>query len=268
MLESDDGLPLDMTLRRFSPAQRAVCDSWFNLVETPDEWIDRGPIGEGESQSIRVEQQGTGLMGAAKPGPSVAKDLVCRAAHEKIAFDLAHCLDLPVPPVVLWGKDVTAHYVRGRSISAWAFPQAKKWDEAQRLGFLTPALVASAGPVVSGMRVFHTWISDTDRKSDHTQVDLDSGNLLGVAFIDHAFSMSQQWKVANAQIGPCPVYMPAPEDHDTMREVADRISNFPGADMERIVNRIPPDYLPALERGYIISNLADRKGNLRAILGL
>jgi hypothetical protein len=138
-------------------------------VETPDEWIGRGPIGEGESQSIRVEHQNTGTMGVAKPGRAVVRDTVCRAAHVKIAFDLAHCLDLPVRPVVLWARDIGAIYLRGRSISAWAFPQAKKWDEAQRLGFMTPALLASAGPVVSGMRVFHTWISDTDRKSDHTQ---------------------------------------------------------------------------------------------------
>jgi hypothetical protein len=257
-----------MTLRRFLPAQLAVCDTWFGMVETPDEWIDRGPIGEGESQSIRVEQQGTGLMGVAKPGAPVAKDLVCRAAHEKIAFDLAHCLDLPVPPVVLWAKDIAAHYARGRSISAWAFPQAKKWDEAQRLGFLTPALVTSAGPVVSGMRVFHTWISDTDCKSDHTQVDLDSGNLLGIAFIDHAFSMSQQWKQPNAQVGACPAYMPAPEDRATMIEVAARISSFPDADVQRILNRIPSGYLPQLERDHILSNLQARKGNLRAVLGL
>jgi hypothetical protein len=244
------------------------CEAWFDQVETPDEWIDRGPIGEGESQSIRVECQCTGIMGVAKPGPPVANDTVCRAAHEKVAFDLAHCLDLPVPPVVLWGKDITTEYVRGRSISAWAFPQAKKWDEAQRLGLLTPALVASAGPVVSGMRVFHTWISDTDRKSDHTQVDMDSAEALGVAFIDHAFSMSHQWKQPNAQLGPCPAYMPAPEDRDTMREVARRISAVSDADIELVVNRIPAAYLPPLERGHILENLKSRRRNLPAILGL
>jgi hypothetical protein len=62
----------------------------------------------------------TGTMGVAKPGRPVASDMTCRAAHEKIAFDLAHRLDLPIPPVVLWGKDLGQPYARGRSISAWA----------------------------------------------------------------------------------------------------------------------------------------------------
>jgi hypothetical protein len=184
-----------------------------------------------------------------------------------MAFDLAHRLDLPVPPVILWGKDM-GHYVRGRSISAWAFPRAAKWDEAHRLGLLTPELIASAGPVVSAMRVFHTWISDTDRKSDHTQVDLDSADVLGVSFIDHAFSMSYQWKQPDAQIGACPRYMPAPEDQGTMLQVVELISRIPDVEIERIVNRIPAGYLPPAERQHILDNLKGRRGKLRTILGL
>ena len=52
-----------MTLRRFSSDQLALCEQWFGQIETPDEWIDRGPIGEGASQSIRVEHIGTGSDG-------------------------------------------------------------------------------------------------------------------------------------------------------------------------------------------------------------
>jgi hypothetical protein len=254
-----------MSLRRFSIAQLGLCAAWFDVVETADEWSDVGPIGEGESQSVRVKNGD--ILGVAKPGPQRASDLMCRAAHEKIAFDLAHHLDLPVPPVILWGKDMS-HYVRGRSISAWAFPRANKWDDAMRLGLLTPELIASAGPVVSAMRVFHTWISDTDRKSDHTQVDLDSADVLGVAFIDHAFSMSHQWKQPDAQIDACPPYMPAPEHRGTTLQVAELISQFPDTEIERIVNRIPAGYLVPIERQHILDNLKGRRGKLRAILGL
>jgi hypothetical protein len=264
------GFPWRSTmLRRFSPEQLALCDEWFGCVETVDDWEDRGPVGEGESQSIRVQSKSTGLMGVAKPGPAVARDSTCRAAHEKIAFDLAHVLGLPIPPVVLWGKDLGQPFVRGRSISAWAFRQAKKWDEAQRLGVITTPLLTSASAVVSAMRVFHTWISDTDRKSDHTQVDLESDpTALGVAFIDHAFSMSHQWKGANAPTGACPTYMPAPEHRDMMIKTADEISAFADAEIERIVNRIPTGYLPMAEQEHIRSNLKSRKRNLRALLGL
>lgn len=255
-----------MSLRRFSKAQLERCSAWFDLVETPDEWTDIGPIGEGESQSVRVKYGDT--VGVAKPGPPKASDLVCRAAHEKIAFDLAHRLDLPVPPVILWGKDMGHHYIRGRSISGWAFLQAGKWDDAARLGLLTSELITSASPVVSAMRVFHTWISDTDRKSDHTQVDLDSAEVLGVAFIDHAFSMSFQWKQPGAPIGACPAYMPAPEDRGTMVHTADLISQISDAEIERIVNRIPAGYLPPVERQHVLDNLKGRRGNLGALLGL
>jgi len=257
-----------MTLRRFSATQLALCDAWFAQVESMDEWIDRGPIGEGESQSIRVEHVNAGLIGVAKPGAAVAHDTNCRAAHEKIAFDLAHGLELPIPPVILWGKDIGAPYARGRSISAWAFPQAKKWDEAQRLAALTPELIASAGPVVSAMRVFHTWISDTDRKSDHTQLDLDSIDVLGIAFIDHAFSLSYQWKQSDAPVGACPAYMPAPETRDIMIQIADRIAGVSDAEIERIVNRIPVGYLALQEQPHIVANLQSRKGKLSALLGL
>jgi hypothetical protein len=256
---------LFMSLRRFSSAQLDQCAAWFDLVETPDESTDLGPIGEGESQSIRVTSNN--IFGVAKPGPAKASDLVCRAAHEKIAFDLAHRLDLPIPPVILWGKDM-GHYVRGRSISAWAFSRAAKWDEAHRLGLLTPELIASAGSVVSAMRVFHTWISDTDRKSDHTQVDLDSADMLGVAFIDHAFSMSYQWKQPDANVGACPPYMPALEDQGTMLQVAELISQTSDVVIEHIVNRIPASYLPPAERQHILDNLKGRRGKLRTILGL
>src|SRR5690242_14723948 len=94
-----------MTTRNFPPGQLALCEEWFALVLTPDVWTDKGPVGEGESASINVENQG-GLRGIAKPGqPKV--DGVRRAAHEKIAFDLAHMLELPIPPVVLWDRGAT-----------------------------------------------------------------------------------------------------------------------------------------------------------------
>jgi hypothetical protein len=99
-------------------------------------------------------------------------------------------------------------------------------------------------------------------------VDLDSAEALGVAFIDHAFSMSHQWKQLDAPIGACPQYMPAPEDRGTMLEVAELISRFRDTEIERIVNRIPAAYLLPTERQPILDNLKGRKGKLCAILGL
>jgi hypothetical protein len=259
-----------MGRRIYSALQRDLRDEWFALVETPDNWIDRGAIGDGESQSIRVENAATGMMGAAKPGPGkAAEDAPYRAAHEKLAFDLAYLAHLPVAPVVLWREDAPAIYKRGRSISAWAFLQSIKWDDASNRGIITPTLRDSAGPIVSAMRVFHTWISDTDRKSDHVQVNVDSPERsLEMAFIDHSNSLSYIWKSANHPTPPQAPYMPAPEHREAMIETAEFIANIAGDDVSRVVNRLGLPYLPDESKAHILANLLARKGSLRAILGI
>src|SRR5439155_20439222 len=122
----------------------------------------------------------------------------CRAAHEKLAYDLAYVAALPVGAVVLWSDDMPAQYKRGRSISSWSFPNAMKWSEADRMGLISQGSKLGAGPIISMMRAFHTWIGDTDRKGDHILLDLDSpANDLRLAFIDHGHSMSLTWKSPN-----------------------------------------------------------------------
>ncbi len=256
-----------MAFRRFSDEQLERCEEWFGLVETPDDWTSLGPIGEGESKSIRVENV-SGLIGVAKPGVP-KNDGVCRAAHERIAFKLAHVLELPVPPVVLWDRGEEHADNRYLSISVWAFAQSMKWNEAQHAGIIDDTTKASAAPVVSAMRVFHTWIADTDRKSDHTQIDVDSpkGNI-GIAFIDHAFSMSKVWQQDNAPVVESSKYMPVNEVPEVLAQVVDQIAALPDERVQEIVNRITAPYLPAMERGYILSNLISRKKRLRTILAI
>jgi hypothetical protein len=255
-----------MAFRIFPPAQIELCEAWFATVETTDEWTDKGAVGEGESGSIRVARD-DGLLGYAKPGQPRA-DGVPRAAHEKIAFDLAHLLEFPVPPVVLWDRGEGHLDNRYLSISAHAFPQCAKWDFAMNLGILTAELLQSASRTVSAMRAFHTWISDTDRKSDHTYVDLASTHELGMAFIDHAFSLSYVWKRDDHAAGPCLGYMPTPEIVGVVGEAADRIAELPVDRITDIVNRVPAPYLQDDARKHILSNLLSRKQQLRAILAI
>jgi len=259
-----------MGRRTYSALQARLRDEWFGIVETPDVWIDRGPMNDGESQSIRVENAATGMMGVAKPGPGkAAEEGHYRAAHEKLAFDLAYLVHLPVAPVVLWRDQAPDIYKRGRSISAWTFEQSLKWDEAQNRGLITPVLRESAGPIVSAMRVFHTWIADTDRKSDHTQVNVDSPEKsLETAFIDHGNSLAFVWKSADHPTPPQAPYMPAPEHSDVMIETAVFITGLEDGEVSRVVNRIGLPYLPADPKAHILANLLARKRNLRAILGI
>jgi hypothetical protein len=259
-------------VHRFAAHQRELRDKWFEIVETEDTWTVEGPIGEGESQSIRVRCDQDGMRGAAKPGPGLAsQEDHCRAAHEKLAFDLSYLAALPISPVVLWRLDAPDVYKRGRSISCWAFPQGQKWSQANVSGLISPISKNTAGPTISAMRVFHTWIGDNDRKQDHVFVDLDSppNGELRIAFFDHGNSMSNTWKAENAASPVCPNYtQDVSEDRNAMIEAADHIGGIPDAYIQRLVDRIPGLYLPDSHRRHIIQNLLARKGNLRALMGL
>jgi hypothetical protein len=260
--------PLRMTLRRFSAERLALCSEWFNAVETTDEWDDKGAISSGESKAIWVSRRTDGLRGAAKPGEPKA-DSVCRAAHEKIAFDLAHQLDFPVPPVILWDRGDGHAANRHLAISAWAYTQCVNWDAACSKGAISDSDKASTSETCSAMRVFHTWIGDCDRKTEHVQVDESSPDgELSIAFIDHAFSMSYQWKAPDAAIQPSPHYMPLQEHREAMLEAIQRIEALSDDEIKRIVERIPATYLPAHEKGNIITNLISRKTKLCEVLGL
>ncbi len=252
-------------MRRFSAERLTLCDDWFGRVLTSDSWTVLGFVGEGESEAIRIENP-QGMLAIAKPG-ALKSDGHCRAAHEKLAFDLAHFLRLPIPPVVLWDRG-EAEQNRYLSISAFAFPQCLKWDTAAGSGLITSALGASATHAVSAMRVFHTWISDSDRKSDHTLVDGTSEEELGLAFIDHAFSMSMVWKMVDAPDGACPPYMAVPVDDAIMAAEADRIAAFPTEEITRLVSRVPDCFLPQAKREITLSNLLSRRSQLRNILGI
>jgi hypothetical protein len=104
-----------LSVHRFSALQRNLREDWFASPETRDDtWVNEGAIGEGESQSIRVRNTIDGMMGVAKPGPALgAQGDHCRAAHERLAFDLAYLAALPVAAVILWPQDMPSIYKRG-----------------------------------------------------------------------------------------------------------------------------------------------------------
>lgn len=255
---------------KYSAFLRVPRDDWFNLVETLDDWIVGDPIGEGESCAIQVTNVTDGMMAVAKPGEKKGADEICRAAHEKVAFDLAHVLGLPVSPVVLWNAEMPGKYKRGRAISCWAFPQAMKWNEADGKNLINEKARASAAPLVAMFRVFHTWIGDGDRKPDHLIVDLESPESeLRFAAIDHGFSMSKDWRGPEAPIRACGAYLQnVSEDPEGIAEAIEAIERLDSATVKGLVDRIPEPYLPAPQRGYILSNLTSRQGKLRGAFGV
>jgi hypothetical protein len=169
-----------MSHRCFAAADETHAAGWADTVEAADIWTIGAQVGTGESGSLHVINS-DGRKAVCKP--AFAGDATPRAAHEKIASDLAFQLQLPVPAVSLWTSPPGPLY----AISAWAFAQAMAW------GGLTTQLTASfmknASPAFSAARVFHTWIGDTDHggNAGNVLVDLDSDeDAPRVAFIDHA----------------------------------------------------------------------------------
>jgi hypothetical protein len=167
----------------------------------------------------------------------------------------------------LWdrGKRATGH--RFVSISAWAFRQALKWDTAVAMGLVSDAAKHAVAPAVSAMRVFHAWIGDTDRRSDHIYLDADSpDDAMRIAFIDHAYSMSFVWQTPD-HVGGCgSVYMPMPLMAAAVTEAIDTISNFSDDRIRTIVNRVPSYYLPDYDKRNIIGNLLKRREKLPELL--
>jgi hypothetical protein len=116
--------------RGFSAELESLATQWSATAVATDVWKPNGRTFGGESQTIGVTN---GLRNdVAKPGRALQNDQakICYAAHEKIVSDLAFHLKLPVPPVVLWERsDATKAQWRWCSISAWAFPGARKFSE-------------------------------------------------------------------------------------------------------------------------------------------
>jgi hypothetical protein len=254
-----------MTFRHFTPLEEQHAASWAELVEATDPWVIGLPIGLGESQSFHIDCS-EGRRGACKPAH--AGDGTPRAAHEKIAADLAFRLRLPVPAVCLWKDPSNGHLF---AVSTWAFRQAMTWGEVSTR--LSATFMQNAAPAFSAMRVFHTWIGDTDHGGNpgNVLVDVESGeDQPRVAFIDHAFSMSQNpdFVTKPAQIVPS-LYVPDGMSHlASISETIERINQMEATMLETIVRRVPAPFLPSERAEAIILGLLKRRTELAGLFGV
>jgi hypothetical protein len=254
-----------MSFRCFAKPDEDVADLWSKETLTSEVWTLAGPIGTGESGSIHIMSE-AGLRGACKP--AFGPDGTPRAAHEKIAADLAYQLKLSVPACSLWADPQSGgHY----SISAWAFDQAMKWGEVR--ANLTLAFLQSAAPAFSAARVFHTWIDDQDHNGNDGNVIVDvssSDDRPGVAFIDHAFSMSRNPNFASSAVQPLGVhYVPQDlSDAEAIAKMISYINELEASMIEDIVRRVPTQFLPSERADGIIQGLLSRRPELLRVFGV
>jgi hypothetical protein len=254
-----------MSFRCFATPDEAIADQWSRETLTSETWTLGGPIGTGESGSIHVTSA-SGRRGACKP--ALAADGTPRAAHEKIAADLAYQLKLSVPACCLWTEPSSGTLY---SISVWAFDQALKWGEIHAK--LTQTFIQNAAPAFSAARVFHTWIDDQDHHGNDGNVIVDvssSDGMPGVAFIDHAFAMSRNPNFASSAVQPLAVhYIPQNfSNAGAIAKMCQYINDLEASMIEEIVRRVPAQFLLSARADGIIKGLLARRSELSRVFAV
>ncbi|WNG54452.1 hypothetical protein F0U59_06385 [Archangium gephyra] len=262
-----------MNLRTFPPQVEQLARQWRGEVLTSSTWTQVGDVIEHFESEPFFVRSSEGAAGLAKPGtvePPVHQ--LPRAAHEKIASDLAFDLGLPVPPVLLWSRSGAGpKQQRYASISTLAFPRANPWAMAAGLSSrLLPRLAA----VASAMAVFDSWVANTDRQNDGnllvSEDDSVSPPVLRVAYLDFANSLAYRWGKGERwwklEEGVACYPDGVPLDVQSMGLAIGEIERFPPATLREIVNRIPGSFLSEQHRTAIREGLSYRQSRIRGIM--
>ena len=247
--------------RRFVASVSHIADVWF-----------ASPVFTGE---IKVEGEYTasadgacpvslpdGSRAYVKPRPNAELKRV--VAREKIAFDLAHLLRLPVAPVAIREPDSERGWPNYTAMSLVALQQGRLWVD----GGTTHLQIAAHQ--LEALRVYWTWIGD----SDHNQ---HGGNLLyeikdgqcAIAAIDHSYSLCHNNAVNSLTVGASAGYgAHALEGMTEIRsDVTAAICALEMQQIENIVRRL--DKLLTLpEQNCVLDVLQSRRVALAGMLGL
>ena len=245
-----------------------LCDTWFETDKTGDQWAIVKRLEPGDSHPHLVTRNTDGLRGVAKPfkmtrepGATLDPQREFWAAREKLAFGLAHLLELPVPPVVLWDRGPTEAR-RYMAISAyvgdfihWSSPGNALSETHQR----------QWKAVTSALHAFDTWISGQNRSEAHALLHKRSAENgeLRCAFVDHSggFEGNTPWPEVGEK------HLPLGEDHAAIREIIDRIQKLDASIIGNLIDRIPPEFL-SCGRETLYDELIRRRGLLPTILHL
>ena len=262
------------TFRSFKPEIEQIAKEWRNTVVTTDAWLVQHIVHQySEAQAMFVRNGA--ISGYGKPGrnqPPVSQH--CRAAHEKIASDLAFELGLPIPPTILW--DRTPHppgCERYCSISVVPFTNPNSWRQIAVQTPLVNRLLKAIAPVASAMAAFDTWIGNLDRANAGnllvTEDVSENPAIVRVAYIDYANSLSHGWPddLQGATVRPVRHY---PNgiicDEKLLDEVLAGIEALGDNVIKEIISRVPAVFIPDEKRRIIETALIGRKSKLRLAL--
>ncbi len=195
------------------------------------------------------------------PDPT-ARNLV--VAREKIAADLGSCLGLPTAPVVVCEPTPGTEFPYFTALSLSCLKAGRQWASG---GSVNQDGVA---PVLEGLRVFWTWIGDSDHNGH-------GGNLLyevrpdccALLAIDHSYSLCHGNLNDPWGIGACASYgtIGRADCAAATGMMVARILALDWVKVETIVRRLK-DLLTQVEQDRILTILKMRRALLSEKLGL
>lgn len=249
-----------------SPLIETVGKEWRNKVFDATAWRatkEERPGGEAEGFWVTNGE----LRGYLKPSKSnPPMNVHPRAAHEKIAADLAFDLRLQVSPAVLVDGRACGGGVEAAAVSLVVYREVHKWSHATS----TPAAQATAMHIlrsrrqaVSAMMAFDTWLANSDRNNGGNMLIGSDGSLSEPIFCDFSNTMiHSQWASGTFRSVTVPQVLLAMRDvfdRDAALEVCERIKAYPVDSIFEVVSRVPETHLLPEHRTIICDALVQRR---------
>jgi hypothetical protein len=267
-----------VAVRKFPQEAEALARLWRGNPATPpaDQWKPTGNPGAvgGQAQGYYVT---SGTVNAfAKPSQQdLSPTPIPRAAHEKIAADLAFDLGPPLPPAILhsWDDPPPVGTERFVALSLIPFLSVFPWRQVTAVPGLDAQLKLELRETASALVAFDTWVDNRDRINDGnllvSKIAADPRLPLQVAYIDYSYSMLYGWRPGDYRtVTPIGIYPTDQKDADIpcMVDALNRIENHPDQTIRDIVTRIAGSFLSPADRDLIIEGLLYRKPHVRATL--
>jgi len=258
-----------------------IAAEWRKAAISPLSWAhceNQAGAAQGEAGGLFVEAAGFPRRAYMKPVHDHEDDqIVCRAAREKVAADLAHDLGLPVPPAQLttWrerriSKPVVVSLVMYPRQFAWLQVRGEPIPESV-YGAALASVLAKGTPMLA----FDTWLGQEDH-GDHPHNIVwgyEPSNMAnsGLIFLDYSFSMGYNgrwrdggWKPVT--LVPFPPLLLQYLDKQSLRTAVEKIEAYSDAEIGAVIQRVPDSHMAPAQRELLQEALIGRKTLLRTCL--
>ena len=245
-------------LRRFLSPVPTIARNWFDnpIQSIPVEKL--GEFSPSADGACRVRFGGD-RVGFVKPREDRGTLVV---AHEKIASDLGYVLNLPIAPVVIRLPEEGSDWDRHTAMSLSCLGAARHWAEG------SPQVDEKNVESLEALRVFWTWIGDTDHNGHGQNLlyEIDNAGDMQLVAIDHSYIFGQGGEPLTSPI--CSGYASAnhAEAPAIRRATVEQIENFDVAILQRLLHRLVGTVLTESQATEMQGWLESRRDCLRTIL--